>query len=142
MIFGAGRRGLRLARHLIEEKKSVTFLDSSPARCAQAQSKLDCMAVCGSATDIAMLEECGCGTSDIVVAVTDSDEVNIVSCGIVKSRYPEVKAIATIRGLTYLSEESGRPFSLLGIDNIVNPEQESYQVCSPISHTSRELTTL
>lgn len=132
VIFGAGRRGLRLARHLIEEKKSVTFLDSSPARCAQAQSKLDCMAVCGSATDIAMLEECGCGTADIVVAVTDSDEVNIVSCGIVKSRYPEVKAIATIRGLTYLSEESGRPFSLLGIDNIVNPEQEASQRISDI----------
>lgn len=125
IIFGAGRRGLRLARHLIEEQKSVTFLDSSPARCAMAQSKLDCMAVCGSATDIQMLEECGCASADIVVAVTDSDEVNLVSCGIVTSRYPEVKTIATIRGLTYLSEESGNPFSLLGIDHIVNPEQEA-----------------
>ena len=125
VIFGAGRRGLRLARHLIEEKKSVTFLDNSPARCALAQSKLDCMAVCGSATDIAMLEECGCQHADIVVAVTDSDEVNLVSCGIVTSRWPDVRTIATIRGLTYMGQEDERPFSLLGIDHIVNPEQEA-----------------
>ena len=125
IIFGAGRRGLRLARHLIEEKKSVTFLDNSPARCALAQSKLDCMAVCGSAIDIAMLEECGCQHADIVVAVTDSDEVNLVSCGIVTSRWPDVRTIATIRGLTYMGQEDERPFSLLGIDHIVNPEQEA-----------------
>ena len=125
VIFGAGRRGLRLARHLIEEEKSVTFLDNSPARCALAQSKLDCMAVTGSATDIEKLDECGCENADIAVAVTDSDEVNLVSCGIVTSRYPRVKTIATIRSLTYLSDSTGKPFSLLGIDHIVNPEQEA-----------------
>lgn len=125
VIFGAGRRGLRLARHLIEEEKSVTFLDNSPARCALAQSKLDCMAVTGSATDIEKLDECGCENADIAVAVTDSDEVNLVSCGIVTSRYPKVKTIATIRSLTYLSDSTGKPFSLLGIDHIVNPEQEA-----------------
>ena len=132
IIFGAGRRGLRLARHLIEEGKSVTFLDSSPARCALAQNKLDCMAVCGSATDIEMLDECGLASADMVVAVTDSDEVNLVSCGIVTSRYPDVRTIATIRGLTYMSEESGQPFSLLGIDHIVNPEQEASEKIADI----------
>ena len=107
VIFGAGRRGLRLARHLIEEEKSVTFLDNSPARCALAQSKLDCMAVTGSATDIEKLDECGCENADIAVAVTDSDEVNLVSCGIVTSRYPRVK--------TPIRRESLSRFSALTI---------------------------
>lgn len=126
VIFGAGRRGLRLARHLIEEGKSVTFLDSSPARASLAQSKLDCMAVTGSATDMEKLREAGCENAGIVVSVTDSDEVNLVSCGLVSASFPSVRTIATIRGLTYLSD-SGTPVSLLGISNIVNPEQEASQ---------------
>ena len=126
LIFGAGRRGLRLARHLIEEGRSVTFLDSSPGRSALAQSKLDCMAITGSATDLDKLIEAGCEGADIVVAVTDSDEVNLVSCGIVKSNFPKVHTIATIRSITYLgSNEKGH--TILGIDNIVNPEQEAGQ---------------
>ena len=68
VILGAGRRGLRLARHLIEERKSVVFLDSSSERCAAATSKLDCMAICGSATDIEMLKEAGAADAEAVIA--------------------------------------------------------------------------
>lgn len=129
IIIGAGRRGLRLARHLIEEGKSVTLLDNSPSRCANAQSKLDCMAVCGSATNIQMLEDCGAAGADIVVSVTDSDEVNLVSCGIVASRFPNVgTVIATVRGLTY----AGDGMQVLGIGHIVNPDEEASEKLADI----------
>ena len=59
VILGAGRRGTRLARHLIEEKKSVVIIDWDNERCSQIMAKLDLMAICGSATDISVLEEAG-----------------------------------------------------------------------------------
>ena len=125
IIFGAGRRGLRLAKHLIDEKKAVTFLDASQERCASALQKLDCMAVCGSATDIDKLREAGCEDADAVIAVTDSDEVNLVSCGIVASTFPKVsKTIAAIRAISYLGK-NGYDNKILGISHIVNPEQEA-----------------
>ena len=125
LIIGAGRRGLRIGRHLIEENKSVTFLDSSMARCQGAQAKLDCMAVCGSATNISRLIEAGIEDADTVIAVTNSDEVNIVSCGIVAANFPNVKTtIAAIRSITYMGEEGYSSNHLLGITNIINPDQE------------------
>lgn len=124
LIFGAGRRGLRIARHLIEEDKSVTFLDNSMERCQSAQSKLDCMAVCGSATDVEKLREAGAAEADTVIAVTDSDEVNMVSCGIVSANFPNVSnTIAAIRSITYTGKE-GLASGILGITHIVNPAQE------------------
>ncbi len=124
VIFGAGRRGLRLAKHLIKERKEVTFLDSSQERCAAALAKLDCMAVCGSATDMESLIEAGCDSADAVIAVTDSDETNLVSCGIVASQWPKVMTISSIRAISYLGSKSYNK-KILGITHIVNPEQEA-----------------
>ena len=86
VILGAGRRGTRLARHLIEEKKSVVIIDWDNERCSQIMSKLDLMAICGSATDISVLEEAGAKEAEAIIAVTDSDEVNLVACGIAATR--------------------------------------------------------
>ncbi len=124
VILGAGRRGLRLAQHLTQENKVVVFLDSNQERCAAAVAKLDCLAICGSATDIEKLKEAGCDKADAVIAVTDSDEVNLVSCGIVSSEWPNVDTIAAIRALSYLGK-SGYNKKILGISHIVNPEQEA-----------------
>lgn len=124
VIIGAGRRGLRLAKHLIEENKNVIFLDSNSERCQQAIAKLDCMAICGSATDVDKLIEAEVPDSDAVIAVTDNDETNLVSCGIVASEFPQVKTtIAAIRSISYLGKESHHP--ILGISYIVNPDQEA-----------------
>ena len=124
VILGAGRRGLRLARHLIEERKSVVFLDSNSERCAAATAKLDCMALCGSATDLDMLREAGVEDAEAVIAVTDSDETNLVACGIVSSSFRHVgMTIAAIRSINYLG--AGIDGEVLGITHIVNPEQEA-----------------
>ncbi len=126
IILGAGRRGIRLARHLIQEKKSVVIVDTDSERCQQVASKLDCMAVCGSATDISILNEAGAAEASAIIAVTDSDEVNLVACGIAASNFPSAKTIAAIRSISYLGQhakkDNGR---ILGIDHIVNPEEEA-----------------
>ena len=125
LIIGAGRRGLRIGRHLVEENKSVTFLDTSAERCQGAQAKIDCMAICGSATDIGKLVEAGIEDADTVIAVTNSDEVNIVSCGIVAANFPNVKTtIAAIRSITYMGSADYPANCMLGISYIINPDQE------------------
>ena len=124
IILGAGRRGLRLAKHLIDEKKSVVFIDSSSDRCAAANSKLDCLTVCGSATDIDTLRDAGVEGAEAVIAVTDSDEINLVACGIVASAFKDVgMTVAAIRSISYLGGDLRG--DILGISHIVNPEQET-----------------
>lgn len=125
IILGAGRRGIRLAKHLIQEKKSVVIIDSNQERCAQVVSKLDCLALCGSATDLKVLKEAGGESADAIIAVTDSDEVNLVACGIASSNYPKAKTIAAIRSISYLGNEGKTNKQILGIDHILNPEEEA-----------------
>ena len=124
LIIGAGRRGVRIGRHLAAEGSSITFLDRSISRCRAAEAKVDCLAVCGSGTDLEKLREAGAEDADTVIAVTDSDEVNIVSCGIIASEFPSVvNTIAAIRSAGYLGAE-GLPPKILGITHIINPDQE------------------
>ena len=105
VILGAGRRGARLARHLIEEKKSVIMIDWDNERCSQIMAKLDLMAICGSATDISVLEEAGAKEAEAIIAVTDSDEVNLVACGIAASKYTAMAFPAIKKGhITFLIE--------------------------------------
>ena len=125
IILGAGRRGIRLAKHLIQEKKSVVVVDSDALRCQMVAQKLDCMAVCGSATDIEILKNAGADDANAIIAVTDSDEVNLVACGIAASNFPKATTIAAIRGISYLGNGGSAGKRILGIDHIVNPEEEA-----------------
>lgn len=123
IILGAGRRGVRIARHLIQEKNSVTLIDSSKDKCTTLTQRLDCMAICGSATDLETLRNAGLDSADVLIAVTNSDEVNLVACGIVESQYPKIKTIAAIRNIGYFNTDHSK--TILGIDSIVNPETEA-----------------
>jgi trk system potassium uptake protein TrkA len=124
VILGAGKRGTLLARHLIQERRDVTIIDNDPKRAAEVQGRLDCMVVVGSGTDPAKLREAEVGKADIFVAVTDSDEINLVACGIVENIRAEVTTVAAIRNLTYTGKD-GLPATILGINYIVNPEAEA-----------------
>ncbi|MFA7371420.1 MAG: Trk system potassium transporter TrkA [Sphaerochaetaceae bacterium] len=124
VILGAGKRGTLLARHLIQEKRNVVILESDPKRASEVQSKLDCMVKNGSGTDPQFLKETEAHKADFFVAVTDSDEVNLVACGIVENLRSAVTTIAAIRNLTYTGTD-GLPATVLGINYIVNPEAET-----------------
>jgi len=124
VILGAGKRGTLLARHLIQEKRDVVIIESDPTRASETQGKLDCMVVVGSGTDPSVLREATVEKSDTFVAVTDSDEVNLVACGIVENMESEVLTIAAIRNLTYTGR-GGLSGTILGINHIVNPEAET-----------------
>lgn len=124
VILGAGRRGTLLARHLILEKRDVLIIDNDPAKVSEVQSKLDCMVFTGSGVNPSTLRELEVEKADYFIAVTDSDEINLVACGLVESIESKVVTIAAIRNLTYTGKD-GIPKTILGINYIVNPEAET-----------------
>ena len=124
IILGAGTRGFQIAKHLIEEKKDVVLIESDPKKASYASSRLDCMVINGSGTSIEKLEEAGIRDTDMFISMTDSDEVNMVACGLVSSEFEVEHKIACIRNLTYIGSQ-GLSGKILGIDYIINPEAEA-----------------
>lgn len=124
IILGAGRRGLGLAKQLISDGKDVVIMDNCVERIDAVVSKLDCLGVLGNGTDIAKLTEAGVEQAEAFVAVTNSDEINLVSCGLVSASFPDTKTVAAIRSLIYTGTD-GLKEGLLGIDYIVNPNTET-----------------
>ena len=126
VILGAGRRGIRLARHLVEENKDVIIIDEDAEDVNTAMSKVDCLAIKGSGTSLEDLSDAGIDDADVFVALTGSDETNLVSSGIASSEFKVPLTIASIRNLSYTGY-SGIGNSLMGITHIVNPTQEVAQ---------------
>lgn len=126
VILGAGRRGIRLARHLVEENKDVIIIDEDAEDVNTAMSKVDCLAIRGSGTSLEDLSDAGVDDADAFVALTGSDETNLVSSGIASSEFQVPLTIASIRNLSYTGY-SGIGNSLMGITHIVNPTQEVAQ---------------
>ena len=123
VILGAGIRGFQIAKRLIEEKKNVVLIEPDAKQAAFVSSKLDCIVVNGSGNSLSVLREAGVQDADIFISMTDSDEVNMVACGLVSSEFEVSTKIASIRNLTYMGSE-GLSGKVMGIDFIVNPEAE------------------
>ncbi len=123
VIAGAGQVGYHIAKQLSEEKKNVVLIEKDRDKAAFALENLDCIVINGEATNIDTLEEAGCSKADMFIAVTNSDEINIISCLIASSKFHIKKKIARLRSLEYIKQ-----FYLstdIGIDFIINPETEA-----------------
>ena len=124
VIVGAGAVGFQLARQLIAEQRDVVLVEKDPSHAAFASQRLDCMVLTGIGNNVEMLREAGTDKADFFVAVTDSDEVNMISCALVATEFDLPQTIARVRNIDYASTgTAGRSF--LGIDYIVNPEVEA-----------------
>lgn len=124
VIVGAGAVGTQLARQLISEKRDVVLIEKNPEVARQASNSLDCMVITGEGTSYDILKQAGTESADFFVAAADSDEVNMIACGIVSSEFEVPAKIARVRSFDYhsirLSEKR-----FLGIDYVVNPEIEA-----------------
>lgn len=124
VIVGAGAVGTQLARQLISEKRDVVLIEKDPDIARQASNSLDCMVVTGEGTNYDILKEAGTKTADFFVAAADSDEVNMIACGIVSSEFEVPAKIARVRSFDYHSSRLAEK-KFLGIDYVVNPEIEA-----------------
>ena len=105
LILGAGQVGSTVAESLVGESNDITVVDSDGEKLRQLQDRLDLRTLTGNAAHPSVLEQAGIADTDILLAVTQSDEVNLVACKLAASLYNTPTRIARIRGADYLARK-------------------------------------
>ena len=120
VIVGAGGIGTCLIRFLSEEHNEITVIDSKPEIVEAMTDKYEVSGICGSGSSYSVLRKAGMEAVDVFIAVTSSDEANIMSCMIAKE-LGAGHTIARVRGREHLEDiEIFRDRA--GLDHIINPE--------------------
>lgn len=120
VIIGAGKVGSTLASQLVKEGHEVLVMDTNEERLAELQNRIDIMTLCGNGASKEYLEEAEIAESDLVIAATSADEVNILSCFIAR-QIGASKTIARVRNPEYRTQLELMKEEL-GLSMIVNPE--------------------
>jgi trk system potassium uptake protein TrkA len=125
IILGAGQVGRTAAYHLSrEEANEVTVVDSDETVLQQLQDRLDVRTVSGNAASPSVLAAAGCADADLLVALTSSDEVNMVACQVAWTLFKTPTKIARIRAASYASHpELFGELTGFAVDMWVSPEQ-------------------
>lgn len=125
VICGAGQVGYSIASYLAREENDVTVIDFDRNIIARINDELDVNGIVGHASNPEVLSSAGAGEADMVIAVTHSDEVNMVACQVCHSLFGVPKKIARIRQQDYLNPAWSNLFSRahMPIDVIISPEQ-------------------
>jgi len=121
IIIGAGKVGKQIAKTLSSENHDVILIEKDETRRQMAQDNLDIITILGNGVNVRTLEKAGIKQTDMLIAVTNSDEVNMLACMTAK-QFDVPKKIARIRNSEYLySNILSR--DKLGIDFTINPER-------------------
>jgi trk system potassium uptake protein TrkA len=124
VILGAGQVGRTAAFHLSrEEANEVTVVDTDEEILRDLQDRLDIRTVAGKGSYPTVLEAAGCAEADILIALTSSDEVNIVACEVAFTLYRTPTKIARIRAAEYTSRPELFSEESLPVDVFISPEQ-------------------
>lgn len=125
IILGAGQVGRTAAYHLSrEEANEVTVVDSDETVLQQLQDRLDVRTVSGNAASPSVLAAAGCADADLLVALTSSDEVNMVACQVAWTLFKTPTKIARIRAASYASHpQLFGELTGFAVDTWVSPEQ-------------------
>ena len=126
IICGAGRVGFTIAKLLSEQGHSITVIDQSSEDIQKINDSLDVKAIVGKATYPSILEKANASETDMIIAVTRNDEINMLICQIAFSIFNIPKKIARIRSQDYLNPKFTKVYSKenLPIDVIISPEIE------------------
>ncbi|MBY0428675.1 MAG: Trk system potassium transporter TrkA [Alphaproteobacteria bacterium] len=124
IILGAGQVGGTLAENLAREENDITVIDTNSERLRDLQNRLDIGTVVGSGSYPPILQQAGAKNADMLIAVTNSDEVNLVACQIAYQLFRTPTKIARVRAQEYLTEKE----NLFGenrfeVDVLISPEQ-------------------
>ena len=123
IILGAGQVGGTLAENLSSEENDITVVDADAARLRDLQEKLDIRTVHGMASFPSALKQAGADDADMLVAVTNSDEVNMVACQIAYTMFQTPTKIARIRQAAYLTRTGLFGDQAIPVDVLISPEQ-------------------
>ncbi|MEQ8262494.1 Trk system potassium transporter TrkA [Pseudohaliea sp.] len=124
IILGAGQVGGTLAEHLADEKNDITVVDTNGEKLRALQDRLDIGIVTGHASDPSTLESAGIADAEMLIAVTNSDEINMVACQVAHTLHRTPRKISRVRATAYLErEEALFNRENIPIDVIIGPEQ-------------------
>jgi trk system potassium uptake protein TrkA len=123
IILGAGQVGASLAENLANEANDITIIDTDIGRLRELQDRLDIRTVNGKASHPSLLNQAGAQDADMLIAVTNSDEVNMIACQIGQTLYNIPTKIARVREHDYLQQENLFNRENLPIDVLISPEK-------------------
>ena len=123
LILGAGQVGTSLAQNLASEPNDITIVDLDQDKLEDLQDRLDLRTVAGHAAHPEVLERAGAEDADMVIAVTNSDETNMVACQVAYTLFHTPTKIARIRAVEYLRHPKLFSQEALPIDVLISPEE-------------------
>lgn len=126
IICGAGQVGFSIASYLARDDNDITVIDHDPDLIGKVNAELDANGIVGHASSPDALEAAGAREADMILAVTSSDEVNMVACQVGHSLFNIPRKIARLRERSYLDPAWANLFSRahMPIDVIISPEVE------------------
>ena len=123
IILGAGQVGISTAEILAKEDNDITLVDNVASQVEGLQDRLDIRTIVGSASHPSVLEQAGGPDADLILAVTDQDEVNMAACQVAYTLFRTPKKIARIRSVEYLTHREIFSDDSIPVDVIISPEQ-------------------
>ena len=122
IILGAGQVGSSLAISLANEAHDITLVDADPQILQDIQGRADLRTVTGKASHPGLLEQAGARDADMIIALTESDETNMVACQVAYTLFHTPTKIARIRALEYFTYDNLFVQEALPVDVLISPE--------------------
>lgn len=123
VIVGAGMVGYSLAKHFSGLDHNITVIEKDKALCEEIKSKLDVFVVEGIGSSPAALDEAGISSADLVIAVTPSDETNLLVCNFAMQNGVK-KRIARVKSNIYTTNAENVSLEKMGVTTVIEPERE------------------
>jgi len=123
IILGAGQVGSSVAESLVNEANDITVVDTNQERLSVLQDRLDLRTVTGNASHPSVLVNAGAHDADMILAVTEQDETNLVACKLAASLFNTPTKIARIRSTEYLKHPEIFSDENFSVDYAISPEQ-------------------
>lgn len=123
IILGAGQVGGTLAENLASEANDITVVDHNAERLRQLQDRLDIRTTQGKGSYPNILKQAGAEDADMLIAVTNSDEVNMVACQVAHTLFRTPTKISRVRAIPYLLKKDLFGTDAFPIDVLISPEQ-------------------
>src|SRR6056297_95913 len=136
LIVGSGQVGYFLCERFSREGHEVTLVDHDQAAVERAQDRLNVLGVVGNGASAEILEEAGIKNADIFIAVTNTDEVNILAC-LLAREYQAKTLIARTRNIEFTHHKAILSKEKLGIDLLINPENAVAEELSKLACNSK-----
>jgi trk system potassium uptake protein TrkA len=121
IVVGIGEVGRHIARTLSDERHDVTVVDADAGRVEAMQGELDALVMHGNGASPKFLRELRVGEADLLCAVTQSDEVNVIAA-LAAQLLGTKRTVARVRDAEYFGEDTSFAREQLGIDYVINPE--------------------